>query len=105
LVGEVFRGGCSNHLGSREPTVLPIERAVKHPPEDSRIFWNKLFLKPQVRRSWFKGERREVKASAIGFIDVMEHWPMVADDRYFELGLIGEEVLAHEAGGDWVAAS
>ena len=50
------------------------------------------------------GERDQVETAADGFVDIAQAWLVIAGDEQLELRAVGEEVLAHEAGADRVAA-
>ena len=106
FLGEVSVGGLADRGWRGEAELLPFEAALHSPGEDTGAF-RLQFLKQFGVAFVFRdgdGKRDQMQASADGFVDAVQGWLVVAGDHQLELRGEGEEVLAHVAGGDRIAA-
>ena len=103
---EVGGGGGGDDLGRREPALLPIDAAVEHPLQDARPFRLELVAELDVALLLRDGdrERNQVEAAADGLVHRAQAGLVVAADHQLELRQIVEEILAHEARRNLVAA-
>jgi hypothetical protein len=106
FAGEVVIGGVTDGVGWPQATALPLEAAIYGPAEYGGPFGFELLGEIEVAL-WFwdcDSEGDEVQAAADGLVDAAERRLVIADDHELELGVELEEVLAHIAALEAIAA-